>query len=147
MTSLSPVAFACILLLSASAFAAPDVPYQVEVGGDRNNIRIGFLTKASYSAMCHRDTVALRLGEPQGPEVGIPSPPIGLIAFKTELKPDTICLTAEGPHNGSLFLARGSELPAIGLGYYALKIDGRNYGYVWVTQDGAELLDKNQLPQ
>lgn len=151
MKALVSMMFAAACFVSTTA-SAGTLPYNVSVSADGTNVHIDFQTKKSYRSMCSRETIELRLAEPKSPAIspaviGIPTPPIGVVSFRTALKSGTICLQAFGPHSGGLTLAVGKSIPAIAPGYYALKIDSRDYGFLHLSEDGAELLDASQLPQ
>lgn len=155
MKSLMTLAIA--LSLAPAAFARTPVSrapaYKVEVGVDsgltgESRLSINYETVQIYSSMCGRKTSALELRVPQQrTQIGIPTPAIGVISFETKLTANTLCLQAFGPHRGGVTLELGDAIPAIGNGYYALKIDGISYGYVVVADGEASLIGKNELPQ
>lgn len=147
MKVLVSMMLAAVCFASTTASAAT-LPYNVSVSADGANVHIDFKTKKIYSSMCGRETIELRLAEPKSRSgIGIPTPPIGVVSFRTALKFDTMCLQAFGPHIGGLTLALGTAIPAIAPGYYTLRIDSRDYGFLYVSETGAELLDASQLPQ
>jgi hypothetical protein len=113
-------------------------------------VEVRFETVKVFSSMCHRQTTEVTVKEPSNlnARLGIPTPAVGLVSFKTQLNPGTICLQAFGPHTGGIDLPLGSSLPALHNGYYALDIDGANYGVLDVGgDDGVKLIDWSELPQ
>lgn len=129
-------------MMNDPAYSA-DPPYHVTVGTESGvagaQMAINFETRQQYSSMCHRTTVRLnvelpRVSNPPGPEVGY-------ISFDTELKSDSICLMAFGPHRGGIELMMGDALPKIPDGDYHLRIDEEAYGAVRVQNGQATLID------
>lgn len=149
MQALNAFVVVASLFVSTVVAAAPaQLPYNVTVEAEEGSLHIGLETKKTYSSMCGRKTTELKITEPKSaPGMGIPRPALGLVSFKTALKSNTMCMMAFGPHRGGLTLAIGDAMPALAPGYYALEIDGKNYGYLLVSEDGAELLSSSQLPQ
>jgi len=49
------------------------------------------------------------------------------------------CLMAFGPHRGSVSFSKGSDLPKVALGKYALVINGEFYGDLIVDENNVSL--------
>lgn len=140
------------ITLNAVAYS-DDEPYRVAVVSDAGltepTVEISFETVADYSSMCGRTTSSLELTLPAAddPRLGLIPATTGRIEFVTTLKPGTICLMAFGPHRGGITLPLGDRLPGLADGYYALTIDGHDYGYIEVRDGAAQLVTDAQAPE
>lgn len=145
------IILASVLLSASSAAFASEGEYNVSVSTvktTQSNLVVSFRTHDRHSSICQRTVMALQLGLPVfSYEIGIPRPAMGLVSFTTTTLPSTRCLRAFGPHNGSLQLPLGANLPAVADGYYKLVIDGFNYGIIEISGENASLVSEESLPQ
>jgi len=111
--------------------------YDVQVSSEKEKVHIQFKTNAIHSSMCGLQVTELDLKAP----ISQNEVTKGEIEMQVQVNPFRPCLTAFGPHSGSMTLSRGYSLPGLSLGKYALTINGEAYGTLIVKKDSVSLID------
>ncbi len=132
-------AFAMVALLATNTLFGKSLSVSVSEDENNNGIRISFQTVERMSSICHMTVNRLVLD--YGVTLNSRRPVYsGKIRFSAATDLMSMCLRAFGPHRGSLALNRGSSLPSLRKGRYALTINGESYG-VLVVEAGAVRLE------
>ncbi len=105
---------------------------------NKESVSLRYSTVEQHSSMCHLANSKLEIDLGQPSFSGHQDYKISIHAAQ-DLK--GFCLMAFGPHSGGIQLKKGTGLPNLPLGDYALSINDEDYGTLRVTAEGAKLLD------
>ena len=133
------------LFLSMVGVASAEQSLNVEVGArDDMQLFLGVSTKEIHSSMCGMEVTEYSVKTADFTLIGASAN--SRLELKFGYNPNAMCLTAFGPHRGSLEIAYGTSLPALA-GTYDLVINGESYGTLTVNENSISLFNPEAVTQ